>query len=798
MKMNFRDFKIGWRLLIKEPSYSAIVILGLSVGVAVCFLLLGLVRHQFSYDAHIADSDQIYYAKERWNLEGFGGWRPGTSFQARKAMVESGLPLIASVYSQQSIDVRYGERVQSIVISLVDPDFRKIFGIKPLVGDLDAAIKRPDAMALTEETAVKLFGNTDVVGKTLLVNGDTLTVTALLATPPATTTRRYAALGGIHNKAWDKGSQENAINNWGSINGTVFVKFLGNMTPKQAASAIEAAYKKSSFFDEFIKPLLAANNNNPNLLEFKLDKLLTQNLDPDSRRSVLQDKKMLAGLSAIAILILVLAMTNYLNLATVRALRRQREIAMRKVLGASSTRVLQQFFSESILVCLLASGFGLLVAWMVLPSFSAMLSLDLNDMFSWGSVTACLLSSVALGIASGAYPAWSALKVLPTVALSGRGNAETVSGLRMRRILTVLQFATAMGLTATAIAVAWQTYYVSRLNPGFDPKPLLVVYTPEGLGSANGRAFRDAVARIPGVTKISATDSLMRELNNGDSVQMEGSAPTNLNWLSVNPDFFETHQIKPKTGRVFDPNIDQIGNAGITILNESAVKRLGFRSNEDAIGQFLSLRKQKAQIVGVVPDVRNADPRSPAQASFYFLGSGGGVFTVRTEGSKEQLQTAIDALWDRYFPNAMIRMNTMESEFAERNALDMHVAQLLAAASMITIAIAAFGIYVLAAYSVQRRSKEIVLRKLYGASKMAIAKLVGREFILLIGIGAMIGLPVAIYRIHHYLAEFQDQAPIGLWTVFGALLIGVIVALLSTLRHTIAAVRIAPVKVLRD
>ncbi len=796
--MNFKDFKIGWRLLIKEPSYSAIVILGLSVGVAVCFLLLGLVRHQFSYDAHIAENDQIYYAKEHWNLDGFNGWSGGTSFQARKAMVDSGLPLIASVYSTQSVDVRYGERVQSIAISLVDLDFKKIFGIKALVGDLDAAIKRPDAMALTEETAIKLFGNTDVVGKTLLINGDTFTVTALVPTPPATTSRPYAALGGIENKAWDSTRRRNAIDNWGSTNGTVFVKFLGNITPQQVTKAIDVAFKKSAFYDEFIVPLLVDRKNNPNIIEFKLDKLRVQNLDPDTRRSALQDKQMLAGLSAIAILILMLAMTNYLNLATVRALARQREIAMRKVLGASSARVLQQFFSESILVCVLAASLGLLFAWLLLPSFSNMVSLDLSDMFNWTSITLSLVCSVLLGIASGAYPAWSALKVRPTAALSGRGNAETTSGLRMRRILTVLQFGTAMGLTATAIAVAWQTYYVSHLNPGFDPKPLLVVYTPEGLQSANGRAFRDAVARIPGVTKVSATNSLMRELTSGDSVQRDGFAPINLRWLAVNPDFFEAHDIKAKAGRVFDPNTDQISNKQITILNESAVKRLGFSSNEEAIGQYLKLRKQNAQVIGVVPDVRNADPRSAAQASFYYLESWGGVFTIRTEGSKEQLQAAIEGLWNRFFPNAMIRMNTMESEFLERNAMDMRVAQLLAAASLITIAIAAFGIYVLAAYSVQRRSKEIVLRKIYGASRTAIAKLVGREFILLIGIGALLGLPVAIYQIQRYMGEFQDQAPIGLWTVLGAFIIGVVVALLSTLRHTLAAIRIAPVKVLRD
>lgn len=796
--MNFRDFKIGWRLLIKEPSYSAIAIFGLSLGFAVCFLLLGLVRHQFGYDAHIAENDQIYYAKEQWRIDSFAGWNSGTSFQARQAMVESGLPLIASVYSTETIDVRYGERVQSIKLSLVDPDFRKIFGIKPIVGDLDSAIKRPDAMALTEETAIKLFGNTDVVGKSLLVNGDIFIVTALLPTPPAATSLKYQALGGIENKAWDSKTRKNAIENWGSTNGSVYVKFLDRLKAEQVAQAIQDALRKSSFYDRFIKPMVTSSNSNINLLEFKLDNLRNKHLDPDTVESGLQDKKMLAGLSAIAILILMLAMTNYLNLATVRALRRQREIAMRKVLGASASRVLRQFFSESILVCLLASAFGLLFAWLALPYFSDTVALDLSGIFDWKSITICLLSSVALGIIAGAYPAWSALKVLPTVALSGRGNAETVGGLRMRRILTVLQFATAMGLTATAIAVAWQTYFVTNLNPGFDPKPLVVVNAPEGLSSANGRAFRDAIARIPGVSKVSVANDLMRRLNNGASISRGDSPPFNLLWLAVNPDFFLTHEIKAKAGRVFDPASDQIDNREIIVINESAARKLGFKANEEAIGQYLKQNKFNPQIIGVVPDIRNDNPRDPAQAAFYYLESWGGVYTIRTEGDKEQLQRAIESMWDRHFPNSVLRMNTMENEFAERNLAELHVAQILGAASFVTVAIAAFGIYVLAAYSVQRRTKEIVLRKLYGASKVVIAKLVGREFILLIGIGALLGLPFATYKIYSYLSAFQDKAPIGLWTVFGALVIGVMVALLSTLRHTILAVRIAPIKALRD
>jgi putative ABC transport system permease protein len=258
------------------------------------------------------------------------------------------------------------------------------------------------------------------------------------------------------------------------------------------------------------------------------------------------------------------------------------------------------------------------------------------------------------------------------------------------------------------------------------------------------------------------------------------------------------HEIKAKAGRVFDPNVDQITNRKIMIINESAVKKLGFKSNEDAIGQFIKEGSNTTQIIGVVADIRSSNPRNPAQASFYKLEAWGGVFTIHTEGDKDQLQSAIEALWTRYFPNAMLRMSTMEAEFAERNAADKRIAKLLSAASIITIAIAAFGIYVLAAYSVQRRTKEIVLRKLYGANRFVITRLVAKEFVILIGIGALIGLPFAYLKIQSYLAEFQDQAPIGIWTLIAALVIGAMVAMLSTFRHTIGAVRIAPVQVLRD
>ncbi len=796
--INFRDFKIGWRLLIKEPSYSAIVVAGLSIGFAVCFLLLGLVRYQTSFDEHVPDIDQVYYANERWHMEGFNEWNGTIPFKGREALANSGLPLIASVLSTRPIDVRYGERVQSIELSLVDLDFKKIFGIKPISGDLDAAIKRPDAMALTEETAVKLFGNTDVVGKTVLIDGKTYTVTALLETPASNTAAPFQALAGIYSSTWADGWRRNAIENWGSTNGRVFVRFTGNVTIEAAERAIYDAMKKSKFYDQFVKPRAEQMKSSGELIEYKISPLRGFNVDPSINSAKLNDPKVLAGLSAIAILILLLAMTNYLNLATVRSVRRQREIAMRKVLGASAGRVLRQFLSESILVCVIAAGFGLLFAWLALPTFADMVDLKLDHMFAPTSVGLCLVGGVLLGLLSGFYPAWTALKVLPTAALAGRGNVETAKGLQIRRVLTILQFGTAMGLSALAIAVAWQTKFLTQLNPGFDPQRLVVVEAPFGLRDAAGRTFYDAVKRIPGVTGVMVANEGPRSLHNADEVALEGKPKISLRWLLVNPEYFQTLGMTAKAGRLFDPATDHLESSPGIVVNESAVRKLGFTSNEEAVGKFVTQRGTTRPIIGVVADIRNADARQIDQATYYTFGDWGSTYTIRTDGSKEQLQTAIETMWSRFFPNAMLRMKTMEAQFAEQNAADLRVAQLLTGASLITIAIAAFGIYVLAAYSVQRRTKEIVLRKLYGAKASAIAKLLSKEFFALIGIGALLGLPLAYWQIQVYLADFREQAPIGLATIVGALLVGIIVAALSTLRHTISAVRITPVQVLRD
>ena len=802
MKINLRDFRIGWRLLVKEPAFSAVVILGLAVGFCACFLLLGYVNHSLSYDRHVPEREQVYRLMSRWNISAIGeGWSNAVSLPARDAAVASGLPLQASAFLQRDINVRIGNHVQTITMAAVDPDFRTIFQPRVLAGDLAAALARPDTLAVSRETAIKLFGTPDAVGKSVQVGGRPYQILAVLEDQPAASTLPYDALASTSTTIWTEEYRQLVTMNWGSSHGPTYVKLAPGADPRAVAEAVRRAMLASNFFKQ-MTPEQVASLNGHDLIEFRLGSLPDAYLDPDvsERSDIHGDRKTIFGLAAVALLILALAATNYVNLATVRTLRRQREIAVRKVLGASAGAVSRQFLAESVLVCLIATAIGLLLAWLLLPVFADLVQRKLDHMFTPVSLGLSLLLGVLLGVLAGAYPTWSALKVRPTSALSGRGNVETAGGLWLRRVLTVLQFATAMGLTGMTLAVAWQTRYASSLDPGFDPAPLLIVEAPDDMRNPNVHAFRDALARLPGVSGVAESGTRVTVNMNGTSLQREGGAPTQLNWLNVSPEFFDVYGLTPVAGRLYDAARDTVNDRDKVVINEEAAHKLGFASARDAVGKIVREPdgQRAKQVIGVAPDIRHRSARETMQPTVYFLSPRTSTFTIRSDRDLETVRHAIEDMWPRWFPNDVLNVERMDGIYAGTYADDLRLAKLLAASSVIATAIAAFGIYVLAAYSVQRRAREIVLRKLYGAGNTAVGGLVMREFLVLIGAGALLGLPPAWLAMQHYLAAFTERAPIGAWTIVGALLVAGAVALGSTLRHTLAAVRIRPALALRE
>ena len=810
--MNFRDFRIGWRLLIQQPAYSAVVVLGLSVGFAVCFLLLGFVRYSLSYDSAVPQADRIYLIENKFNIIGKAAWYERTPLPFLDVAQRSGLVESGTAVASQQVPFKVDNHVNQVDLLLVHPVFQQMFAVHPIEGDLQEALTRPDRLAVTESTARKLFGDTHVLGKTAQIKGKPYVVSAVLPDPPTNSTINYAALAGIDSAIWPDDDRNFLFSTWSNIGAKIYVKLKPGASPVALNQVLQDASDHSPFVSH-LEPAVLQRLGQKKVMEIRIGALPDMYFDSATANtrgsSPHGDRRTVFGLAAVAVLILLLAATNYVNLATVRTLSRQREIAVRKVLGAAISRLVGQFLAESLLVALIATGLGLLLARLLLPVFSELVDRQLEHIFTPLSILFAIILGVAIGVAAGAYPAWVALHVRPPQTLAGRGSSETMGGLWLRRVLTVLQFSTAMALIGVTLAIAWQTHYASQVNPGFDPAPLLVVVLPDDMRNSSSRSLREALARLPGVTGVVASaDPVGRKFigSTSDLVRTDSSRAS-IVWRPVSANFFEVFGLRPVAGRLFDSKIDREDREkekeNVIVLNGAAVRALGYATPEAAIGQILTTGKDNdvavLRVVGVAPDIRHESLHEMPQPIAYVPSMAfSSILTVRATGDVTTLESAADALARQYFPNDTIDIRRESSYFAENYADDLRLAKLLGLASVIAVTIAAFGIYVLSTYSVQRLSKQIVLRKLFGANHSDIARLVGREFIVLITVGALVGLPFAALVNERYLATFVERAPIGAWTLIAALLIALLVTLVSTLRQTVIALRMAPILILRE
>lgn len=796
--MNLRDFRIGWRLLMQQPAYSLVVVGGLAIGFAACFLLFGFVDFCLNYNSSIPHNDRVVVVKQRVNLFPRPDWRLWAAIPLRDVALASGMATEASFALPLELPLRARTELHLVDLQVVDPAFRTMFGIRALQGDAAAALAQPDGLALTQTGAAKLFGATPALGQSVTIGATALQVRAVLPDPPANSSQQYEALVGASSSAWAE--RDTAVSTW--KNAAIYLSLAPGATLPALTALLQAANEKSPLNQRVKSGGLGRSLNGRNVADISLLPLRDVYFDEDlaSGRGAERygQRSSVIGLAAGGLLILLLAAINYVNLATVRTLRRQREIGIRKLLGASAARLVRQFLSEAVLTALMAAIVGLLLAWLMLPTFADLVNRPLDGMFAPARCAVALLFALFIGLCAGAYPAWLAQHALPGPALAGRGNSETVAGLWVRRVLTVLQFASAMALSATALAVGWQTYFASHASPGFDPAKLMVLVLPSyGDGKPDEQRFIEQLRRLPRIDGVAAISEAvgrdgMKLIN---SITTRDGSDISLESKQVSPNWFEVHHLRALAGRTFDParNRDD-GKDNDIMVNAAAALALGYATPQDAVGATL---KDGYQIIGIAPEVRYQGLRNPSKAIIYRL-QAASVLAVRTSDSLAAAYANIEPLWRRHFPDAIMELKTQEAVLAERYASDARLMRILAVTSVTAIALAAFGIYVLSAYSVQRSRREIVMRKLYGAGRVDIALMMAREFSALVGAGALVGLPLAALAIARYLAGYAEHAPVGVWTLLAALAMAALVALLATTRHTVSALRMSPALALRD
>ena len=827
--MKLQDFRVGARLLRKDPVYSLVAILGLGVGLAVCLLLLGFARYSWQYDSHVPDAENVYIIKQRDNLELGAPWYDQSLLLLREAAKAVPAVTNASGYLNWfPLTAQANGQLRKLKNLTVLPGFAEMMGLQAIQGDLNEALSRPDSFAITEDTARRFFGTSDVLGRTVLLisvddgqfapgsNRTLARIAAILPNPPANTTIPFESLTGVNLSFVPQFMRAEALGGALGWRGNLLIRVRPGASPTAVSKALQDAVDRAPSVQK-ASAEKKERLGDRKVIDIKLSPLRDAYFDREvavNRFSMAVERgnsTAVVGLVAIALLILALAAINYVNLATIRVIRRQREIAMRKVLGARKGRIARQFVAESLVVSTLATAIGLLLAALALPVFAALMNRDLDSVLSFENIGAALAIGLALGLLTAIYPAWIAFGVRPSQMLVGRPDTESLRSKRLRQALSVLQLAVAMALASCTMAIAWQTQFAINASLGFDASSLLTFELPDaitGRKSDNARNFMAALSQQRAVAGIAmSADSVGRSRNPWSTeVKREGGESVTLDVKSVSATFFEQYGIKPVAGRLFDSKIDKEEDAVPIVINAIAARQLGFASPEQAIGQTLLYRAPdltpraliSKRIVGIAPEIRFNSLREAPHATAYELWMADAILTVRASGSLVEAERAARTVWSQYFPDSVLELSSVKDIYAANYADDARFARLLAFSTVIAIIIAAFGTYVLAVDAVQRRTKEIALRKLFGTRRRDIAKLIAKEVGSIILFSAVVAIPLAALTITRYLAAYTEQTPFAFWAPVFALGAVLTIASLAAARQAWIAMTLKPADALRS
>jgi putative ABC transport system permease protein len=820
--MTLQDFRVGLRVLVKDPIYSLVAVLGLAVGLAVCLLLLGFARYSWEYDSYVPDADAVYIVKHRYNLELGAPWYDQAPLGLLTvAKTAPGVASASGYLTWFPLTVEVNSQLRSLRSLTVLPGFTRMMGLQAIQGNVEEALSRPDSFAITAQAAVRLFGTADVLGRTVLLrldasdqNRSSARIGAVLRTPPANTTIPFETLNGpslglvpqMH-RAEIAGGESTWLAN-------LLIRVRQDASVAAITESLQQAVDRGLGVPK-LSPEKLARLGDRKIMDIKLSRLRDAYFDHEVATNFLSvkvdrgDATVVTGLVAIAILILALAAINYVNLATIRVIRRQRELAMRKVLGASRRQIVSQFVAESLLVSLVATAVGLLLAYLALPVFARLMDRDLRNILSVGNVAAAIGIGLILGLLTAVYPAWIAFRVRPALMLMGRSGGESPGSKRVRQVLSVLQVAVAIGLASFTMAIFLQTRFAMNSSLGFDPAALWVFDLPIGetADMEEARGLVAALAGQPGIADVAVSNDPIGRSKDvwTTEVRREGGEAMTLDVKSVTPNFFSIYRIRPVAGRLFDSAIDHENAAVPIVIDALAAHQLGFASPELAIGQTLLFRGHDVgddtelhakRIVGIAPEIRFNSLREAPRAVAYELWYGDALI-VRASSSSADAERAVRAVWPRYFPNSVLELTPAKEVYAANYADEARLARLLAVSTAIAMIIAAFGAYVLAADAVQRRTAEIALRRLFGARRRDIGRLVAGEVGGLVALSAVVAIPLAALAIARYLAAYTEHAPIVFWTLAFSLGAALAITAVAAARHAWLAMMLRPAVALR-
>jgi len=796
-------FTIAIRNLVSHKLYSAINILGLAIGLACVILIAIFVRYETSYDQHWSKADQIYRVVRTFKAgNGSPALYLGTNAPQTGPLLKADFPELEQVVRLWGYRLLLGR--DDIVfyetgIKFADPEVFEVFDIPFIQGDRATALSEPFSIVLDESTARKYFGDEDPMGQSLMIeNRAPMKVTGVMQDLPDNTHLRVDMIASLSTMVAAYG--EGFLQSWGSNNFHTYV-----LTPKGYDIA-----KLEAQIPDFLTRHVAEDAND--WTAFPIQRLtdihLTSNRDNEQKAN-----GSMAGIytfSAIAFFILLIACFNFMNLSTARSAQRAREVGMRKVMGAGRKQLISQFLGESVLLSLMAMVLAVAMVEMSLPWFKSFIGLNLTFDYLGSPImlVSLLLLAILVGFFAGSYPAFYLSAFRPATVLKGdltRGN----KGVMFRKVLVVAQFAISIALViATAIVFA-QMKFTSEMDLGLDKEQIMVVRgaPSSGFGTSYD-AMKQEFLKHPNIISVTGANLMPSDQNtNSNGVRAEGFDPEGRGMpnLNVDFDFFDTFGIKLLAGRVFSPergtdlwkptSEETPKQSASFMLNKLAAKQLGW-TPEEALGKWFEVAQEEAfaesvrgPIIGVVDDVNFSTLREAVKPLYYRVMKSTEVdarfpnfdqMAIKFEAGKAgEIIEYIDTAWKNYLPAVPMNRSFIDDNFAALYQSEQQQGELFTIFAVLAIFIAALGLYGLAAFTTEQRTKEIGIRKVMGGSVKDIVLLLTRDFSKLVLLSNVIAWPVVWVLMNRWLETFAYRIDLGLLPFVLASIAALAIALLT-------------------
>ena len=790
--------KTSIRNLLRYKGYSLINIIGMTLGLAASILILLFVLDELSYDKFHKDSDRIYRLSVFAKVQ-------GPELNAAVACVPLGPTLVKELPGVEQYTrifslggdplVRYQDKnFSESGFVFVDSTFFDLFRVRFISGNAEKSLNRPNSLVINRDIAMKYFGSTEVTGKTMQLFDppQDYTIDGVIENYPANSHIAFTMLASFQSNQLSRSTM------WVGNNVYTYIRIAKNADPKVIEAGIAKITDKyaGAQFKQFLgldlEKMREAGNRYGYIMTPIADIHLHSNLDFEFRPN--GSMSTIYIFSIVALFLIIIASINFMNMATARASSRAREVGIRKVVGSQRSQLVGQFLTESSILTLISFLLAVLTVFLTLPYFNDITNKELTvSLINWSIFLPCLLGLLILiSLASGGYPSFFLARFNPVTVLKGKLQMGLRSGW-LRKSLVVIQFFITIGLIVSTLVISKQNRYILNKDLKFDNNNLLVINRSFALRDKT-QVFLDQLRAFPGVISATVTSQVPGGPGSGNTVfRREGDSNEELNSFNImasDEDFQNTLKIDMVEGRFFSRDYGTDSSA--VVINEAAAKRLQWDKAVDKILYQTAAGPNNGdlpmRVIGVIRDYHYESLHQEVKPMVMTLGRTGAYTVVRYSGSDpSQLISGVRKIWMETVPNQPFNYQFIDDLLQENYQKDKRMGKILTLFAILAILIACLGLLGLSSFTIEKRKKEISIRKCLGAPAGNIIGMLLTETIYLVFAATLLASPLAWYLMNSWLRNFSYHTAIGPWVFVIATLTAVVIAVSTILIHVYKA-----------